>query len=85
VVADDEYFRESIRRPRAKVRDGWEPIMPAFGPDKVSDEDLFKVIAYIKSLRKGDTPVRTDEAQAPVGAPTEPPPPAKTTGDGGPK
>jgi len=85
VVADDNYLRESIRRPRAKVRDGWEPIMPAFGPDKVGEEDLNKVMAYIKSLKKGETPVRTEEAQPPVGAPTEPPPPAKTTGEGGPK
>jgi cytochrome c oxidase subunit II len=85
VIADDEYLRRSIRRPRADVRDGWEPIMPAFGPDKVSEEDLNKVMAYIKSLKKGETPVRTEEAPAPVGAPTEPPPPAKTTGEGGPK
>ena len=85
VVADDNYLRESIRKPRAKVREGWEPIMPHFGPDKVSEEDLIKVIVYIKSLKKGETPVRTDESPAPVGAPTQPPPPAKTTGEGGPK
>jgi cytochrome c oxidase subunit 2 len=84
-MADDNYLRESIRRPRAKVREGWEPIMPAFGPDKVSEEDLIKVIAYIKSLKKGETPVRTDDAPAPVGGTTEPPPPGKTTGEGGPK
>ena len=69
VVADDEYLRESIRKPRAKVREGWEPIMPHFGPDKVSPEDLNKVVAYIKSLKKGDTPVRTEEWVPPVGAP----------------
>jgi cytochrome c oxidase subunit II len=85
IIADDNYLRESIRRPRAKVRDGWEPIMPHFDQSKVSEEDLIKVIAYIKSLKKGETPVRTDESPAPVGAPTEPPPPAKTTGEGGPK
>jgi cytochrome c oxidase subunit II len=85
VEATDEYLRESIRRPRAKVREGWEPIMPHFGPDKVSEEDLVKVIAYIKSLRKGDTPDRTEEAPAPVGAITEPPPPGKSSEGGGPK
>jgi cytochrome c oxidase subunit 2 len=85
VIADDNYLRESIRKPRAKVREGWEPIMPHFGPDKVSEEDLVKVIAYIKSLRKGDTPDRTEESPAPVGAITEPPPPAKSSEGGGPK
>jgi cytochrome c oxidase subunit II len=85
VIADDNYLRESIRRPRAKIRDGWEPIMPAFGPDKASEEDLIKVIAYIKSLKKGETPVRTEDWVAPVGAPTEPPPASKTTEGGVPK
>jgi cytochrome c oxidase subunit 2 len=71
VTADDDYLRESIRKPRAKIREGWEPIMPAYGADKVSEEDLIKVIAYIKSLRKGETPVRTEDWVAPVGGPTE--------------
>lgn len=85
VIADDNYLRESIRKPRAKIREGWEPIMPHFGPDKVSEEELVKVIAYLKSLRKGDTPDLNEEAPAPVGAVTEPPPPAKSTEGGGPK
>jgi cytochrome c oxidase subunit 2 len=85
VVADDNYLRESIRKPRAKVREGWEPIMPHFGPDKVSEDDLAKVIAYIKSLRKGETPDRTETWEAPVGAPTEAPPAGKTSEGGGPK
>jgi cytochrome c oxidase subunit 2 len=85
VIADDEYIRESIVRPRAKVREGWEPIMPHFGPDKVSPEDLNRLVAYIKSLKKGQTPVRTEEAEAPVGAPTEPPPQSKSSEGGGSK
>jgi cytochrome c oxidase subunit 2 len=85
VEADQNYIVESIRRPRAKVREGWEPIMPAFGPDKVSEDDLIKLVAYLKSLRKGETPVRTEDWTAPVGAITETPPPAKSTEGGGPK
>jgi cytochrome c oxidase subunit 2 len=84
VVADDNYLRRAIRQPRADVREGWEPIMPHFGPDKVSEDDLVKVIAYIKSLRKGETPDRTEQWVAPVGAPTEPAPPG-TSERGGPK
>jgi cytochrome c oxidase subunit 2 len=85
VVADDNYIRKSIRTPRADIREGWEPIMPAFGTDKVSDADLNKVIAYIKSLKKGDTPKRTEDWVPPVGGNTEPQPPAKSTEGGGPK
>jgi cytochrome c oxidase subunit II len=85
VIADDNYLRESIRKPRAKVREGWEPIMPAFGPEKVSEEDLIKVIAYIKSLRKGEMPRRTEDWVAPVGGITEPIPAPKSTEGGGPK
>jgi cytochrome c oxidase subunit 2 len=85
VIADENYLRESIRKPRAKIREGWEPIMPHFGPDKVSEEELVRVIAFIKSLHKGDTPDLNEEAPAPVGAITEPPPPAKSTEGGAPK
>ena len=66
------YVRESIRFPRAKIHQGWDPIMPAFGPDQVSEEDIIAVAAFIKSLRRGGTPDRTEDFPAPVGAPTEP-------------
>jgi cytochrome c oxidase subunit II len=79
VVADDNYIRESIRNPRDKVREGWEPIMPHYGKDKVSEEDIYKVIAYIKSLKPGELPSRTDNWVAPVGAPTEAPAAAGST------
>ena len=74
-VADDNYLRESIRRPRAKVREGWEPIMPAFGTtgdNAISEDDLVKVIAYIKSLRKGETPGLTQNWVPPIGGNTGP-------------
>jgi cytochrome c oxidase subunit II len=72
VRADDAYLRESILYPQKKIVQGWEPIMPTF-KGQVSEEDLIKLIAYIKSLRPGDTPVRTDEFPPPLGAPTTPP------------
>lgn len=71
VVADDGYLRESILKPRIKVVQGWQPIMPTF-KGQVNEEELIQLIAYLKSLRPGDTPPRTDEFPAPVGAPTEP-------------
>jgi cytochrome c oxidase subunit II len=63
-VADDNYIRESILNPQAKVVAGWEPIMPTF-EDQVDEEDLLKLIAFIKSLGPGQTPIRTEEAQPP--------------------
>lgn len=72
VLADDAYLRESVLYPAAKVVQGFEPIMPTF-KGQVGEEELIELIAYIKSLRPGETPVRTEEAPPPLGAPTEPP------------
>src|SRR5262249_27724277 len=41
VTADDNYIRESILNPQAKVVVGWEPIMPTF-EGQVDEEDLLK-------------------------------------------
>jgi cytochrome c oxidase subunit 2 len=70
-TVDDGYIRESILKPRAKIHQGWQPIMPTF-QGQVSEEDLIKVIAFIKSLRPGETPKRNEEFPAPVGAPVDP-------------
>ena len=39
--------------------------MPTF-QGQVDEEDLIKLIAFIKSLRPGQTPVRTEDATPPV-------------------
>jgi len=49
VVADDNYIRESILNPQAKIVKGFGPIMPTF-QGQVNEEDLLKLLAYIKSL-----------------------------------
>jgi cytochrome c oxidase subunit 2 len=49
VVADDNYIRESILSPQAKLVKGYGPIMPTF-QGQVNEEDLLKLLAYIKSL-----------------------------------
>ncbi len=71
-VADDAYLRESILYPEEKVVQGWEPIMPTF-KGQVNEEELIKLLAYIKSLRPGQTPVRNEEASPPLDAPKVPP------------
>lgn len=48
VTADENYLRESILRPGAKVVKGYEPIMPSFD-GQVDEEQLIQLIAYIKS------------------------------------
>jgi cytochrome c oxidase subunit II len=49
VTADENYIRESILNPGAKVVSGFKPIMPTFN-GIVSEEQLLSLIAYIKSL-----------------------------------
>ena len=52
VVADENYVRESILSPSAKVVYGYQPIMPSFA-GRVSDDDLLALIAYVKSIGRG--------------------------------
>ena len=49
VVADENYVRESIVSPAAKVVAGFKPIMPTF-QGIVSEEQLNALVAYVKSL-----------------------------------
>jgi cytochrome c oxidase subunit II len=49
VTADSTYIRDSILRPKAQVVAGYEPVMPSF-QDQISEPDLLKIIAYIKSI-----------------------------------
>lgn len=49
VVADEDYLRESILDPQAKIVEGFLPVMPPF-KGRVSEEQLHQLIEYIKSL-----------------------------------
>jgi len=55
VVADDNYLRESILNPQAKLVQGWQPVMPTF-QGQISEEPLSQLLAYVKSLG-GQQPV----------------------------
>lgn len=50
VKMDEQYVRESILEPNAKVREGYEPRMPSF-KGQMRDEWIDAVIAYIKSIQ----------------------------------
>jgi cytochrome c oxidase subunit 2 len=74
VTADDNYIRESILNPRAKVVKGFQPIMPTF-QGQVNEEDLLKLLAYVKSLAAPKTPPAEPKSPAAIqssaGAPTK--------------
>src|SRR5581483_7595033 len=49
LTADENYIRESILDPGAKVVNGFKPVMPTF-QGLVSEEQLNALVAYVKSL-----------------------------------
>lgn len=49
VTADEAYLRDSILQPRRDIVAGFQPLMPSFR-GIVSEEDLVRLIAYLKSL-----------------------------------
>jgi len=50
-IADENYIRESILAPKAKIVAGWQPIMPVF-QGQVNEDEMLELIAYIKSLQQ---------------------------------
>jgi cytochrome c oxidase subunit 2 len=69
VVIDDNYIRESILHPQAKIAAGFQPVMPTF-QGQVSEEDLIRLLAYVKTLPAPQT-AGTTPAQ-PVESTTQP-------------
>jgi cytochrome c oxidase subunit 2 len=49
VTADENYVRESILTPAAKVTAGFQPVMPAF-QGLITEEQLLALVEYVKSL-----------------------------------
>lgn len=50
VVVDEDYLRESILDPHAKIVEGFQPIMPTDYGEKLSDEEITAIIEFIKTL-----------------------------------
>ncbi len=69
VTIDENYVRESILTPRAKMVAGYDPVMPTF-QGLVSEEQVLQLIAYMKSLSD-----KGDGAPSSSAAPTATPPP----------
>lgn len=51
VIADEEYIRESILRPNAKVVAGYTSIMPTY-QGQITEEEIIQIIEYIKSMNQ---------------------------------
>jgi cytochrome c oxidase subunit 2 len=49
VIADDQYIRDCILLPKTQPVAGYAPLMPSFA-GQIDEEDLVKIVAYIKSL-----------------------------------
>jgi len=80
VTADENYVRESILDPGAKVVNGFKPVMPTF-QGIVSEEQLNALVAYVKSLSPaGQTGGQT--ANPAMIAPGNNPAPVTTHGSG---
>ena len=50
VAADENYIRESILNPQAKIVSGYQPIMPTF-KGQLGEEEIIQLIDYIKSQK----------------------------------
>ena len=50
VEVDENYIRESIMEPNAKIVKGYQPVMPMY-KGILSDKDITALIAFIKSLK----------------------------------
>jgi len=68
VVADENYVRESILNPQAKVTAGFQPIMPTF-QGQVTEEGLGALVSYVKSLSSANGGQQKAEGSVPQPAP----------------
>ena len=69
VTADENYVRESILDPGAKIVKGFKPVMPTF-QGLVSEEQLSALVAYVKSLSQpGPAGAKSAAAAEPESAP----------------
>ena len=71
VTADDNYIRESILNPGAKIVSGFKNIMPSW-QGQVNEEQLNSLVAYIKSLNPPPVGAQAGPTNNPGPATAEP-------------
>jgi cytochrome c oxidase subunit 2 len=55
VTVDDAYIERAIREPNAERRDDATGQMPTFDEDRLSDDQLAEIVAYLKDLSADET------------------------------
>lgn len=70
VIADRRYLRESILNPAEKVVAGFQAKMPTY-KGQVTEEEILQLLAFIESLKTGDTPPRVESTPPPFVNPDE--------------
>ena len=68
VMADEIYIRRKLLDPSAQIPAGFENIMPTF-KGQVSEEEIYQLIAFIQSLKRGETPKRVESYPPPTTTP----------------
>jgi len=71
VPADHDYIRRSILHPSAQVVAGYRDIMPPY-EGQLTEEQVIELVAFIQSLKSGETPRRVENYPPPAKVPTEP-------------
>jgi len=66
VLMDDNYIRESILQPNAKIVAGYQPVMPSF-QGQVTEDQIAALTAYIKSLKDQAPPGKPGAAESATG------------------
>jgi len=66
VLVDDNYIRESILQPNAKIVAGYRPEMPSF-QGQVTEDQIAALTAYIKSLKDQAPPGKPGAAESATG------------------
>jgi cytochrome c oxidase subunit 2 len=63
VLADENYIRESILNPKAKIVQGYQGVMPSYA-GLANEEQILDLISYVKSL------AGTPQGKGPIGPPS---------------
>jgi cytochrome c oxidase subunit 2 len=54
-LVDDDYLRESILAPHAKIVSGYKALMPTFAA-QLGEDDVIALVRYLKTLRDPESP-----------------------------
>ena len=73
IKVDEGYILESVLDPRAKLVEPWNPVMPGHFAENTTAEQRNDLVQFIKQLKRGQTPDRTERTPSAVGAPNTTP------------